>query len=154
MLGRLTGDLESVARLISLAVAPIFLLTTVATTLMVLAGRLARIVDRGRTLETRPTGDKEARRKELLLLERRARLIYRALSLGVSAAILVCILMTVAFLTEMLRFNAAAAVAVLFIAALFAYTGALMLFLREVFLAIGGFQLRLHPAEAPAGRIN
>lgn len=137
----LSGNLEEVARLISLAVAPIFLLTTVATTLLVLTGRLARIVDRGRFLESRTITDSSTHEEELRRLERRAKLIYRALAMGVSAAILVCLLMTMAFLGEMMGFNAARAVAFLFIGALFVYTGALVCLLREVFLAVGGFQL-------------
>lgn len=140
-MGTTAGNIETVARLIQLSVAPIFLLTAVATTLMVLTGRLARIVDRGRALENRAAPDDRTHHDQLRLLERRARIIYRALTLGVFAAILVCLLMTLAFLGETFQFNAAAGVASLFILALFAYTGALMLFLREVFLAIGGFRL-------------
>jgi len=140
-----SGGLAEVARLIQLAVAPVFLLTAVATTLMVLTGRLSRIVDRGRSLQGRGQPGRGAPEEELQRLERRARLIYRSLSLGVSAAIMVCLLMTAAFLGEMLGFRAAKAVALLFIAALFAYTGALVCLLREVFLAIAGFELKLHP---------
>lgn len=143
------GNIEDVARLIQLAVAPIFLLAAVATTLMILTGRLARIVDRGRALEIRAAPDNASHREELVLLERRARLIYHALSSGVSAAIIVSLLMTTAFLGEMLRFNAAKPVALLFIGALFVYTGALMCFLREVFLAIGSFRLGIRPDPPP-----
>jgi hypothetical protein len=137
-------SLQNVAQLIQLAVAPIFLLTAVATTLMVLAGRLARIVDRGRSLETQAAPANQIQREELLLIEKRAHIIYRALFLGVSAAILVCLLMTVAFAGEVFRFHVAKAVALLFMAALFAYTGALMCLLREVYLAIGSFNLGIH----------
>ena len=42
-----------IAHLIQSAVAPVFLLTGVAAMLSVLTNRLARIVDRARTLETR-----------------------------------------------------------------------------------------------------
>lgn len=147
----LSAGVEEVARVIHLAVAPIFLLTAVATTLLVLAGRLARIVDRGRALEARATPGHPPHMRELLALEGRARLIYTALSLGVSAAILVCLLMTAAFLGELLRFHAAKAVAGLFIGALFAYTGALLCLLREVFLAVGSFRLGIHaPPSDPS----
>ena len=143
-----TGNIQDVARLIQLAVAPIFLLTAVATTLMVLAGRLARIVDRGRSVESRAAHDPAAQREELLLIQRRAHIIYRALFLGVFAAILVCLLMTTAFLGEVLRLNVATSVILCFIAALFCYTGALLCLLREVSLAIGTFRLGVHPPPA------
>ena len=139
-----TGSIKDVAQLIELAVAPIFLLTALATTLLVLAGRLARIVDRGRSLELRTSTTPH--RDELLLLERRAHIIYRALFLGVAAALCVCLLMTLAFAGEIFQFNPARAVALLFMAALFAYTGALICLLREVFLAVGSFRLGIHHA--------
>ena len=107
---------KTVAEFIQLAIAPIFLLMAVATTLTVFAGRLSRIVDRGRSLEARGTPDNAAHRDELRVLERRAQLIYRALSLGVSAAILVSLLMALAFAGEIFHFNTAAPVALLFMA--------------------------------------
>ncbi len=141
------GSIERTARLIQLAVAPIFLLTAVATTLTVLAGRLTRIVDRGRFLETKAAPANDFLRGELDLIESRARLIYRGLSLGVLAAILVSLLMAIAFMGEVFLFNAAKVAASLFIAALFSYTGALVCLLREVFLALGSFRLGLHHAS-------
>jgi len=151
-MGATTGNLEEVAALIHLAVAPVFLLTAVATTLVLLAGRLARIVDRGRSIETLAAAGNAHYREELLLLERRARLIYLAMKLGVTAAILVCFLMSLAFLGKLLAFNAARAVAMLFMAGLFSYTGSLIFLLREMFLALGSFSLGIHAvADAPHG---
>lgn len=147
-MGSAIGNLESVAQLIQLAVAPIFLLTAVAATLTLFAGRLARIVDRGRSLQARTTPDNRRHLEELSLLEKRAHIIYRALTFGVFAAILVCLLMTLAFAGAMLGFNAAKPVAILFMTALFAYTGALICLLREVFLAIGNFNLAIHDVSS------
>jgi high-affinity nickel permease len=139
-------NLKQVAGLIALSVAPIFLLTAVAATLAVLAQRLARIVDRGRSLETRAAADKARRLQELGALEKRARLIYRALTLGVGSALCICLLMTLAFAGALLGFNTAKPVAFLFLIALFSYTAALVCLLREVFLAVGTFGLHLHDA--------
>lgn len=147
-MGSTTGNLANVAQFIELAIAPVFLLTAVAATLTVLTGRLARIVDRGRHLEARTPNNKHDH-EELLLLEKRAQLIYRALLLGVSSAILVALLMSLAFAGEIFRFNTALTVAVFFMAALLAYTGALLCLLREVFLAIGSFRLGIHTASPP-----
>lgn len=144
------GSLASVTQVIHLAVAPIFLLTAVASTLTVFVSRLARIVDRGRALEKLAQPD-ALHREELQRLEGRARLIYVALTLGVVAAILVSLLMTAAFLGELLQLDAARLVAFFFIGALFAYTTALLCLLREVFLAVGSFRLGLKaspPAES------
>ena len=146
------GNIEDVAQLIQLAVAPIFLLTAVATTLMVLTSRLGRIVDRGRWLETQATDKNKHHRDELYLLERRAHLIYRALWLGVCAGICVCLLMTFAFAGALFQFNAARLAAWLFIGALVAYTGGLMCLLREVFLAVVNFRLGIHTVANPRRR--
>ena len=67
-----------------------------------------------------------------------------------AAAILVCLLMTAAFVGEVLDAEPVKSVALLFIAALFSYTGALMCLLREVFLAIGSFRLGIHPSHLAA----
>ena len=140
-----TTNVVNVAQVIHLAVAPIFLLTAVAATLTVFIGRLARIVDRGRSLEKAATPEAQFR-EELECLERRARLIYLALSLGVSAAILVSMLMAAAFMGEIYQLNLGRFVALLFILALFVYTAALLCLLREVFLALGSFRLGMHSA--------
>ena len=148
------ATLEEVAQLIQLAIAPVFLLTAVASTLLVFAGRLSRIVDRGRLLEGR-TGIDDAVIGELHLLERRARLIYFSLSLGSGAALLVCVFMTLAFAAKMFHFEAARTAALCFMGALFSFTGAIICLLREVFLAVGSFRLGIHAASrhpaAPAG---
>lgn len=135
-------EIRQVAGLIQLAVAPIFLLTAVAGTLALFVGRLSRVIDRGRALHG--TGSAQ----ELDILEKRARLMYRAIALGVLSAIFVSLLMTLVFAGEAFNFDAARAVAFLFMAALFSYTGALLLLLREVFLAIGSFHLTITAPKA------
>jgi hypothetical protein len=142
-------NLRSVAGLIQLAVAPIFLLSAVATTLLVFAGRLARIVDRGRFLEERGEGLLPRHQAELRMLERRARIIYWALSLGVTAALFVCLVMTLVFAGEIYGWHVGSALSVLFLAALFSFTAALVCLLREVFLAVANFRLGVQDA---AGR--
>lgn len=140
------ATLEEVAQLIQLAIAPVFLLTAVASTLLVFAGRLARIVDRGRHLEARTDIDVSVI-QELNLLERRARLIYLALSLGSGAALLVCLFMTLAFAAKIFHFEAARTAALCFMGALFSFTGATICLLREVFLAVGNFRLGIRAAS-------
>src|SRR5207245_9311892 len=84
-----------VARVIQLAVAPVFLLSGVGVTLTVLTSRLSRIVDRARSLEGRlaaASRDEQAGlSRELAMLSRRAQLINRALSLSTTCGLLVCL---------------------------------------------------------------
>jgi hypothetical protein len=124
------AHIADASRLIQLAIAPVFLLTGVATLLGVLSSRLGRTIDRGRVLETLLEGvDAEPLSRmhdELAVLARRAKIIYRAISLGVITAL---------FLSAFTRVDVTLVVAALFIAAMAALITALLLFLREVFLA-------------------
>jgi hypothetical protein len=72
------SHLTDISRVIQLAVAPVFLLTAIATLINTLNGRLGRIVDRRRTLFGR-AADGETVAAELDLLERRSRLVYFAI---------------------------------------------------------------------------
>jgi hypothetical protein len=143
--------LEGITHTIQLAIAPVFLLTALGTTLSVFTTRLARIVDRARRVEARlgdETGTARERSvRELRMIEGRVRLIHWALTLGTTAALLVCCLIAVAFLGNHIAPGVATGMAVLFVAAMAAYIGALVCFLREVFVAIATVRFRM-PAEA------
>lgn len=134
---------QDVARLIQLAIAPVFLLTAVSATLSVLATRIGRVVDRGRDIEQLPTTTALVleRNRELGILERRARFIYWAMTLATLAAIQVSLLIAFAFVGYVFNFPIAWVGAILFMGAMFAYTGALLCLLREVTLAIANFRL-------------
>ena len=137
-----------ISHVIQLAVAPVFLLTAVATLITALNSRLGRIVDRRRAVQDgRPSrSDAQAVQAdtELRLLSRRAKLIYFAILAAVIAALLVCLVVAGAFLGALLSVDLAEVVAVFFILAMFALIGCLGLFLREVFLAVasGGHIIR------------
>lgn len=141
--------LQGITHTIQLAVAPVFLLTALGTTLAVLITRLSRIVDRARRVEVRLGGEHGAAREgsvqELKMLQGRVRLIHVALTLGTGAALLVCLLIAVAFVGYLLDWRVGAVMAVLFIAAMSAYVGALVCFLREVFIAIATMRFGLPP---------
>jgi hypothetical protein len=129
-----------VARLIQLAVAPVFLLTAVGTIIGVLSTRLGRAVDRSRTLEDRlrqlqPEGQRIAR-EELSLLSRRVRLVYGAMVLAVLCALFVGLLIAVAFVDAFIDLDLSKFIGLLFIAAMLAFILSLMVFLREIFLAV------------------
>jgi len=129
-----------VARLIQLAIAPVFLLTAVGTMIGVLSTRLGRAVDRSRTLEDRlrqmqPEGQKLAR-EELVLLSRRVRLVYGAIVLAVICALFVGLLIAVAFVDAFIEVDLSKFIGLLFIGAMIAFIFSLLVFLREIFLAV------------------
>ena len=137
-------SVSAVAQVIQLAVAPVFLLTGVAATLGVLANRLARIIDRARVLEARRdsvSGDVSAIVEDLRHLSDRARLVYRAIALLVFSALLVGFVIISLFLGVFLSVEMGGVIAVLFISAMLTFIGALMFFLREVFVATKGLRI-------------
>jgi hypothetical protein len=136
-----------VARVIQLAVAPVFLLTAIGTILSVLSGRLARIVDRARVLSERahrlPAEERAVFRDEVATLLRRRRLVNLAITCGTSAALLVCVLIASAFVGYLAGADFSIVLAVLFIAAMAAFVAALLLFLREILIAVATLRLEL-----------
>lgn len=136
-------DLEShvfdITRIIQLAVAPVFLLTGVGTIINAIVNRLGRAVDRRRQLEELVPAMEGDTRVEMLdelhIIARRVRLAMWSIALAVTSALFVCLLISFAFVGAFVTIDLSRTVAALFIAAMVALTGCLLLFLREVFLA-------------------
>jgi hypothetical protein len=145
------SHIHDIARVIQLALAPAFLLTGVASLLNVFATRLARIVDRTRSLEKRvETGGESP--AELEILRRRGELVRWAITMGTFAALFVTLVIGIAFVGFLLKVNFSMAVAGLFVAAMTALTFALGFFLREVTLAVGSLEAWLPGAIRRARR--
>jgi hypothetical protein len=139
------AHLTDIAHTIQLAVAPVFLLTALGTILGVLSNRLGRIVDRARVLADRLsklTGEERAPLTgELRMLARRRTLVNHAITACTSAALLVCLLIAFAFLGSILLVDFSKVLAGLFIAAIAAFTAGLVLFLREVLVAVASVRI-------------
>ncbi|MEA2572646.1 MAG: hypothetical protein QOI24_4647 [Acidobacteriota bacterium] len=137
--------IADIAHTIELAIAPVFLLTGVSSILGVLSNRLGRIIDRARLLEDRllhATGsDAQLMHDELDILKRRARLVYRAIALGTTCALLVCIVIATLFGAALFDMTITKVIAAFFIAGMIAMIGALMIFLREVFFATASLRI-------------
>ena len=150
------NQIDEIAHLIQLSIAPVFLLTGVGTLLNVLSGRLARIIDRARALEQRLDTPEPPHRaamvNELRVLEKRGRLIYHAIKLSATSALLVCFLIAALFATSMLHHSPRLIISGLFIAAMLASIVSLTLFLREVYFAIETFEIGLPAGEEAADR--
>ncbi len=149
--------ISAIAHVIQLAIAPVFLISGVATLLSVLANRLGRIVDRARMLEAKLEDPDEAARvrvsEELMRLSRRARLVNVAITFGTICALLTCVTIAMLFTGTFLPINLAKVITVLFIAAMFSLFLALMAFLREVIIATRALRISSIPrprAEPPA----
>lgn len=132
-------SITNVASIIQLAIAPVFLLAGIAGILNVLAARLARIVDRARSLELDvPTAEEKVRTaelRELVILDRRMTLCHWAIGLCTAAALLVCVVIMVLFVADIVELAFALPVSLLFIATMISVTLGLLLFLAEVTIA-------------------
>ncbi len=128
----------TIAHAIQLAVAPVFLLTGVASILSVLTNRLGRIIDRSRFLHGRPVPTVELDQAilvELRSLKQRARLIHLAIGLCTTCLLLISSVVAVLFLGSFATFNMAAVITTLFVAAMICLMAALLNFICEIFLA-------------------
>lgn len=136
------SHVADITRVIQLAVAPVFLLTAVATLISALNARLGRIVDRRRVvderIQVRPDQGLAELQTERRLLLGRTRLIYFAILCAVLGALLVCLVVAGAFLGALLSVDLSRLIAVFFILAMLALIACLATFLREVFLAVTG----------------
>jgi len=142
------ASITTVAHVIQLAVAPVFLLTGIAAILGVLINRLGRVVDRFRLLESlaHKAGESEkvVQRAEMVILSRRARLIHWAITLCTVAALLICFVIAILFIGSSMGVELSAIIASLFIVAMLALISGLLSFLREISLATGGIHVTYH----------
>jgi hypothetical protein len=133
------SHVASLAQVIQLAVAPVFLLAGVGTTLNVLASRIGRIIDRARLMEERlPSASPEMAEElhqRLRVLSKRASLINRAIGLCVLCGLLVSLVVATLFVSSQLHFDLALPIAIAFVIALLSLAAAMVYFLREVFIA-------------------
>ena len=144
-------QLNDVTQAIQLALAPAFLLTALAGLLNVMAGRLARIIDRGRHL----TESVPPRRlpdhvvAELNKLDRRRHLASAAIFACTFAALLVCLVIGMLFVEVYLNAPLRGAIGTAFFAATAALVTGLAYFLQEVRLATRTIRIRKteHPEE-------
>ena len=138
---------------IQLALAPVFLLTGIAGILNVMAGRLARIIDRGRQLteQTVPPHLQLAERLQLELqgLERRRHLASAAITACTLSALLVCSVIAALFLEVLVQVELKWLVGTLFTGSTLTLVVGLAYFLREVHLATQTVRILAKPHEGP-----
>ncbi len=138
---------SNIAYFIQLSVAPVFLLTGVGTMINVLTSRLGRIIDRARLKQERyevcesDSLERLGLHRDLQRLSLRARLVSRAISLCTSCSLLVSVSIVVLFLEAQLHAYLHGVVPALFIAAMCAFIGGLLCFLREIQVATAALRI-------------
>ncbi len=133
-------DTTTVTHGIQLAVAPVFLLTAVAGMIGVIAGRLARIIDRARVVEekamdTLDSAYVERARTELRQLRLRGRLANSGIALLTLCAFLIGATIIVLFVGETTEFESGKLAVGGFLCGVVSFLLALACFLVETVIA-------------------
>ena len=140
---------ENVARLIQLALGPVFLISGVGITLSMLTQRVARIVDRARSLEGHretTTDDRALSRidEDLRVIFRRVRYINSAIALCTTSALLTALVVTLLFASEFSPMGVGGVIAGMFVAATACLATAFLMFLIEVRIATKALRIGIH----------
>jgi uncharacterized protein DUF2721 len=134
------AHMPEIAGVIQLAVAPVFLLTAIGTLIAAVNIRLGRAVDRRRELEAKvaglPADELQSALGELGVIARRIHYSYLSIVAAVTSGLFVCLLIAGAFLGAFVRVDLSYTIGAMFIFAMLALIASLLLFLREIFLAV------------------
>ena len=139
-------SVATVAEIIRLAVAPVFLLAGIGAFLNVCASRLSRIVDRSRDIEPLLLESRGAEHDrwlgELATLDRRLSLVSWAIFLSVLSAVLTCLLVALLFAASLIGTHAGTAIALLFIGSMLAIGAGFTVFLMETWVGSRAVRVR------------
>lgn len=128
-------EVSQVAHTIQLAVAPVFLLAGIVAFINVCAARLARVIDRARNVERlvlETVGDEHDRLiSEIRVLDRRIKVVNRAILLSVLSALLVCSVVILLFASNLFDVNIGTLIALLFIGSMLSIGSAFAIFIYE-----------------------
>ncbi|MFV2033246.1 MAG: DUF2721 domain-containing protein [Gammaproteobacteria bacterium] len=136
----LQWNIDTIANVIEISVAPVFLLAGISGLLMVLINRLGRTIDRSRSLQAARSSEllpehQAAIDREMTSLLKRSRFINLAIHLATVSALLVCLVIIALFLGSLTNINFAKVVASLFIVCMIILSAAFTCFLTEVIIA-------------------
>jgi hypothetical protein len=139
-------SVTTVAEVVRIAVAPVFLLSGIGAFLNVCANRLSRIVDRSRQVEPLLLESRGAEHdrwlREIHVVDRRMNLVSWAISLSVLSAVMICLVVSLLFAASLTQVHFGTAIALLFIASMVAIGAAFAVFLVETRLGSRAVRVR------------
>lgn len=138
-------SVSTVAEIVRLALAPVFLLSGIGAFLNVCVARLSRIVDRTRDIEPLLLASRGSEHDrwlaEMEVLDRRMNLVSWATGLSVLSAVLTCLVVAFLFAATLTRLHFGTAIALLFIASMLTIAAGFAVFLFET--RLGARQVRV-----------
>lgn len=138
-------SVSTVAEIVRLALAPVFLLSGIGAFLNVCVTRLSRIVDRSREIEPLLLGSRGLEHDrwlgEMSVLDRRMNLVSWATGLSVLSGVLTCLVVALLFAATLSDLQFGTAIALLFIASMLTIAAGFAVFLFET--RLGARQVRV-----------
>ena len=138
-------EVVDIAHAIQLALAPVFLLSGIGVFLGVLTSRLARVVDRARTIERElrhaSGNEPDDAREQLRVMARRARFINYAITFATIGGFCTALVVALLFGSTFVPMNLAVYVAVLFVFSMISLLAAFLSFLVEVRIAVAALRI-------------
>jgi hypothetical protein len=119
-------QVSAIAQTIQLSLAPVFMLAAIGQILNVLAGRLARVIDRARALEERVLANEGPERDRY----------------AVSSAVMACIVIALLFIANIAKFHIGTWIALVFIVAVSLLICCLSAFMWEVRVSLRAIHVR------------
>ena len=149
----LAWNIDTVASVIDIAVAPVFLLAGISGLLVVLTNRLGRTIDRSRSLHAAEADLGSDQHRPIIEYEkanlvRRMHLNHFAIGAAVLSAILVCLVVVTLFLGSLWQLNVSVVIAGLFIVCMVVLGLAFCSFLLEVLVATRVLRATLNHAAS------
>ncbi len=146
---------EALLPIIQLAITPVILITGLGSLLLTMTNRMARIVDRSRTLagQLRAAApiDRAHVEQQLRIMYRRASLIRTAVTFNALSMLMAGLLVVLIFVGAMTGRQLAPGIALLFFASVGCLILALVAFLRDIFMSLWALRLEVEralPGEA------
>jgi hypothetical protein len=135
------AHVPQIAEVIQLAIAPVFMLTALGAVIGALNVRLGRAVDRRRDLEERllpgmSAAELPSAQAELRTIGRRIHFVYLSILSAVLSGLFICLVIATGFVGAFVSTDLSRTIAAMFVAGVVALIACLLLFLREIFLAV------------------
>jgi hypothetical protein len=138
-------QISDIGHVIQLSIAPVFLLTGVATKMTLLLNRLGRIIDRTRVLrEDLSKGPHPEYHEELDVLYQRWKLINYALTSSTGCGLLICVIIALLFLGDITSISLDKIIASMFVVAMMGLILSFCFLLREVSVSFRYMRMHMH----------
>ena len=138
-----TSSTIRVQHMVQLSLAPAFLLAGIGALMNVMVNRLIWVANRIERIEARlAEGKRTPSGPELTRLERRRMLAQRAVVCSTAAALTICIVIALLFVSAFITPQIGTLVVIAWIAAMMFLVAGLLLFATETFVAVRGQQRR------------